>query len=101
MTPWPLSVEMDAAALVYVPYDHVCSPATPIRPIRPHTKDLLYGLCLLGVSGARCGHLGSRRVAFFSGTAYSHVDLSIRAHSPQCAECAHVLRSAWVPADRR
>ena len=52
MTPWPLSVEMDAAALVYVPYDHVCSPATPIRPIRPHTKDLLYGLCLLGVSGA-------------------------------------------------
>ena len=51
MTPWPLSVEMDAAVLVYVPYDHVCSPATPIRPIRPHTKDLLYGLCLLGVSG--------------------------------------------------
>ena len=53
MTPWPLSVEMDAAALVYVPYNHVCSPATPIRPIRPHTKDLLYGLCLLGVSGRK------------------------------------------------
>ena len=57
MTPWPLSVEMDAAALVYVLYDHVCSQATPIRPIRPHTKDLLYGLCLLVVSGARCRHL--------------------------------------------
>ena len=44
MTPWPLSVEMDAAELVNVFYYHVDSTATPIRSIRADTEDLFTDL---------------------------------------------------------
>ena len=57
MTPWPLSVEMDAAALLYVPYYHINSLATPIRPIRAHTIDMFTDLSLLAGINAAANNL--------------------------------------------